>query len=96
MHVMSDTQRYADDAEALLEVMLILVVFVMCFFIARLYYDCQPSEEAIMEHQHNHHALKTTHVKRVVFLWAHHVLFFGLIGFGIGVKVHFVVCNWFP
>eukprot|EP01084_Bolivina_argentea_P140685 247272_1 len=72
--------------QSLLDVSFIIGTFVMAFVIAILYFDAQPSEEDIMHGQYNH-ALRTTKIARLFYIWGHHQLFFGLLAFGIGIKV---------
>eukprot|EP01083_Nonionella_stella_P232165 819267_1 len=60
----------------------------MSYCIAKLYFDCQPSEEDIMHGIHNH-ALRINVPARILYIVAHHILFFGLLGFGIGIKIAF-------
>merc|ERR1712228_350470 len=64
----------------------VFVTFLMSYMIGRLYYDCQPSEEMLMEGRHTH-ALRVTRRTARLFLYAHQLLFFGLLGFGMGAKI---------
>eukprot|EP01084_Bolivina_argentea_P163343 284183_1 len=69
------------------DIMFVLATFWMTFMIGVLYYDSQPSEEEIMHHHGATHALRSTRCKGLSYLWAHQQLFFGLLAFGIGVKI---------
>eukprot|EP01083_Nonionella_stella_P169653 575774_1 len=74
--------------QGVFHIVFVIATFVMTFCIAKLYFDCQPTEEAVMHGTHNH-ALRTTIGARILYIVSHHVLFFGLLGFGIGAKIAF-------
>ena len=79
---------WADDGTPPSQVLVVFVilVFYMTYCIGRLYYDCQPSEEAIME-GHDNHALRISAKRGRLYMYAHQMLFFGLLGIGVGIKI---------
>ena len=67
-------------------IVVMVLVFYLTYCIARLYYDCQPSEEAIMC-GHDNHALRISATTGRLYMLAHQMLFFGLLGLGVGIKI---------
>ena len=65
---------------------LLLCSFVMTYFISRLYYDCQPPEEEIILGEENH-ALRKSVTTALFYVYSHQLLFFGLLGLGMGIKI---------
>eukprot|EP01083_Nonionella_stella_P145436 455752_1 len=76
----------AFEAKLFINIAFVICTFFMTFCIATLYFDCQPSEEDIL-HGTNNHALRTTKWSRLFYIFGHHLLFFGLLAFGIGIKI---------
>lgn len=74
------------DSDLML-VVLLLLVFVNSYLIGRLYYDCQPSEEAILENEEHHALGRKNKIFSKLFAAVHQVLFFGLFGYGVGIKL---------
>ena len=64
----------------------VLLTFIESYCIGRLYYNCQPSEEQILTGTDNH-ALRLSKERGRMYSYAHQLLFFGLLGYGIGVKI---------
>jgi len=60
--------------------------FLICYGCGKLYFECQPSEEDI-HHGTKNHAMTTTLWKGRIYGYAHNVLYFGLLGLGIGMKI---------
>ena len=58
----------------------------LTYHLAQLYYDCQPSDEAIIS-GHENHALRISAKTGRLYMYAHQLLFFGLLGLGIGIKI---------
>eukprot|EP01084_Bolivina_argentea_P140684 247271_1 len=48
----------AFNISSVIQIIFTILTFILCFFIGRLYFDCQPNEHCIM-HKSNNHALKT-------------------------------------
>jgi len=69
----------------LLKVFFFLGIFVLSYCIGRLYYGCQPSEEAIL-HGLDTHALRINKTRARLYIHSHTVLFAALLGYGIGIK----------
>eukprot|EP01083_Nonionella_stella_P096512 271360_1 len=66
-------------------IVFILLAFIMAYCIARLYYNCQPPAEHIEETGHALH--KAEWYGRRLYTYSHQVLFIGLLGLGIGIKI---------
>eukprot|EP01084_Bolivina_argentea_P076432 138520_1 len=64
----------------------VLLTFILSYCIARLYFDCQPNEESIMN-GNNNHALRISASRAKMYLQSHQILFFGLLGLGMGIKI---------
>merc|ERR1712087_419188 len=69
----------------LLKVFFFLGIFVLSYCIGRLYYGCQPSEEAIL-HGLDTHALRINKTRARLYIHSHTVLFAALLGYGVGIK----------
>jgi len=65
---------------------LLVFAFLMTYFISRLYYDCQPPEEEII-HGEDNHALRRSVTTALLYVYSHQLLFFGLLGLGMGIKI---------
>merc|ERR1719295_1955276 len=74
---------------------LLLASFVMTYFISRLYYDCQPPEEEIITGEDNH-AMRRSVVTALLYVYSHQLLFFGLLGLGMGIKITAVILMPIP
>jgi len=71
----------------LMQVALLLLVFVNSYLIGRLYYDCQPSEECILENEEQHALGRKNKIWAKIYSAVHQILFFGLFGYGVGIKL---------
>eukprot|EP00484_Ammonia_sp_Unknown_P021243 CAMPEP_0197041654 /NCGR_PEP_ID=MMETSP1384-20130603/18170_1 /TAXON_ID=29189 /ORGANISM="Ammonia sp." /LENGTH=590 /DNA_ID=CAMNT_0042472625 /DNA_START=62 /DNA_END=1834 /DNA_ORIENTATION=+ len=67
-------------------VIFVIMAFLFAYCIGRLYYDCQPPEEAILE-GNNNHALRISAARGRTYMYAHQLLYFGLLGLGMGIKI---------
>eukprot|EP01083_Nonionella_stella_P096630 271703_1 len=67
-------------------VVFVLLAFVLSYSVARLYFDCQPSEESILE-GYEVHALRVSAFRGITYMKSHEILFFGLLGLGMGIKI---------
>merc|ERR1719195_633525 len=63
-----------------------LMIFILSYCVGRLYFNCQPSEEAIMEDLEGH-ALRAGKKEAKLYIHSHHILFIGLLGYGVGIKI---------
>ena len=71
----------------LMQIALLLLVFVNSYLIGRLYYDCQPTEESILEDEQMHALGRKNKIYSKIYAAVHQVLFFGLFGYGVGIKL---------
>ena len=80
--------EWTDDGSPpdLLKVFFFLGIFVLSYCIGRLYYGCQPSEEAIL-HGLDTHALRINKTRARLYIHSHTILFAALLGYGIGIKL---------
>ena len=71
----------------IMEIICILLTFILSYFIGRLYYECQPTEERILANAQNHALGRSNKIYAKLYQSAHQVLFFGLFGYGVGVSL---------
>lgn len=73
-----------DDGEwyeaELIRIIFYLMIFILTYYIGKLYFNCQPSEEAIMEDLEGH-ALRTSKNMARLYIHSHHVLFIALLAY---------------
>lgn len=74
--------------DGVVQIIFVALVFVLCFFIAKLYFECQPNEEC---GAHNHALSSASHqpMMRIIYICSHQLLWFALLGFGVGLKIAF-------
>eukprot|EP00483_Globobulimina_turgida_P010379 UN10399 len=61
-------------------------LFVIVYCIGKLYFESQPSEHEIHHHK-KAHAMSTSVWRARIYKWFHILLFFGLLGLGLGSKI---------
>jgi len=71
----------------IVQIMAILLTFILSYFIGRLYFDCQPMEGKIVENVEHHALGRPNKIYAKLYQAAHQILFFGLFGYGLGVKI---------
>ena len=60
--------------------------FVIVYCIGKLYFQCQPTEHELHHHKKSH-AMSTSIWRARLYKWFHILLFFGLLGLGLGSKI---------
>jgi len=83
---MQETIEFSGAPPDIIVLFLLLASFVMTYFISRLYYDCQPPEEEIIKGEGNH-AMRRSVKSALLYVYSHMILFFGLLGLGMGIKI---------
>jgi len=65
---------------------LLIGAFIIVYAIGRLYFQCQPTEEQIMEGS-DKHAMRAGRLRAKLFGISHTILYLALLAFGIGTKI---------